>query len=120
MRRLAPTDLTRVALVLSPGRARHGWLAWGALVLIAGAAGAAGSSYYWMQRVDPLQQQAAASKDVPVLQRALEQSRLQLRVSDARSTELERQIDVLNQKLRESQEEVTFFRKTRDAKHTTP
>jgi len=42
---------------------------------------------------------------------------LQLRVSDARSQELERQIDALNQRLRECQEEVAFFRKTREGKH---
>jgi len=42
---------------------------------------------------------------------------LLLRVSEARSQELERQIDALNQRLRECQEELTFFRKARDGKH---
>ena len=39
-----------------------------------------------------------------------------LRVADARSQELERQIDALNQKLAESQDELTFFRKAREGR----
>ena len=49
-------------------------------------------------------------------QQVQEQSHLLLRVSEARSQELERQIGALNQGLRECQEEVTFFRKARDGK----
>ena len=41
-----------------------------------------------------------------------------LRVADARSQELERQIDALNQKLTESQDELTFFRKAREGRST--
>jgi uncharacterized protein HemX len=115
--RLAPTtNLARARLVLASNPARRRWV-WGALVVVACAAGAAGSHVYWVQRFDQLQEQAVALKDVQALQRQLEQSRLQLRVSDARSDELEHQIDALNQKLRESQEELTFFRKARDGKH---
>jgi uncharacterized protein HemX len=114
---LAPTtNLARARLVLASNPVRRRWV-WGALVVVAGAAGAAGSHLYWMQRVDQLQEQAVALKDVQALQRQLEQSRLQLRVSDARSGELEHQIDALNQQLRASQEELTFFRKARDGKH---
>ena len=39
-----------------------------------------------------------------------------LRIADARSQELEKQIDELNQKLNESQDELTFFRKAREGK----
>ena len=39
-----------------------------------------------------------------------------LRIADARSQELEKQIDELNQKLTESQDELTFFRKAREGK----
>jgi hypothetical protein len=39
-----------------------------------------------------------------------------LRVADARGEELEKQIDALNQKLTESQDELTFFRKAREGK----
>jgi len=115
--RLAPTtNLARARLVLASNPVRRRWV-WGTLVIVACAAGAAGSHVYWVQRFDQLQEQAVALKDVQALQRQLEQSRLQLRVSDARSEELEHQIDALNQELRASQEELTFFRKARDGKH---
>jgi hypothetical protein len=39
-----------------------------------------------------------------------------LRISDARSKELERQVDALNQRLRECSDELSFFRKARDGK----
>jgi hypothetical protein len=111
----APKDLSRARLVLSTGRAGRGWFVWFAL-LIAAAAGAAGSHLYWTERLGELQQQAVALKDLQKLQQGLEQSRLMQRVSDGRSQELERQIDALNQGLRECQDEVAFFRKARDGK----
>ena len=114
--RAAPRNLARVRLVLSQGRARRGWIVWCALVIAALLAGAAGSHLYWRERLAPLQQQAVALKDLQQLQQGLDQSRLQLRVSEARGHELERQIDALNQRLRESQDELTFYRKTRDPK----
>ena len=111
------SDLARARLVLSNGRGRRGWIVWCTLVVVALLAGAAGSHLYWSQRYGRLAQQALALKDVQQLQQGLEQSRLMQRVSDGRSHELERQIDALNQQLRECQEEVTFFRKARDGKH---
>ena len=46
----------------------------------------------------------------------IEQGGLALRLSQARGRELERQIDVLNQQLAESQEQLAFFRKAREGK----
>ena len=112
----AATDLARIKLVLSQSRARRGWIVWCALVVAALLAGAGGGDLYWRHRLGPLQEQAAAMKDQQQLLQGLEQSRLQMRVSEARSHELERQIDALNQRLRECQEELTFFRKARDGK----
>ena len=114
--RRAPTDFARTRLVLASGSAGRARAAWLALVVLAFAGGAAGSYFYWKPRIDQLQRQAAVAKDAQALEQQLEQSRLQRRVSDARSQELEHQIDALNQRLRESQEELTFFRKTRDGK----
>jgi uncharacterized protein HemX len=111
------SDLARARLVLSSVRGRRGWILWSALVIAALLGGATGSHLYWSERLGPLQQQAGALKELQQLRQGLEQSRLQQRVSDARSQELERQIDALNQQLRECQEEVTFFRKARDGKH---
>ena len=114
--RAAPNPLAHVRLVLAPGHARRGWIAWCVLVVAALLAGAAGSSVYWSEQLGALQRQVVALKDLQPVQQGLEQSRLQMRVSEARSHELERQIDALNQRLRECQEELTFFRKARDGK----
>ena len=59
---------------------------------------------------------AAPSAELVQLRQQLEQARMGLRVADARSQELEKQIDALNQKLTESQDELTFFRKAREGK----
>lgn len=113
---VAQADLARSRLVLSPGGARRGWIVWCALILAALLAGAAGSHLYWSERFGQVQQQAVALDELRHLTQGLEQARLSLRVSDARSQELERQIDALNQQLHKCQEEVTFFRKARDGK----
>ncbi len=113
---VAHADLARSRLVLSPGGARRGWIVWCALILAALLAGAAGSHLYWSERFGQVQQQAAALDALRQLTQGLEQARLSLRVSDARSQELERQIDALHQQLHTCQEEVTFFRKVRDGK----
>jgi uncharacterized protein HemX len=117
MWRASPNPLARARLVLSPGRGRRGWIVWCALVVAAGLAGVAASHLYWREHLGPLQAQVAAAQDMPQLQHGLEQARLQLRLSEARSQELERQIDALNHALRQSQEELAFFRKARDGKH---
>ena len=114
--RVAPKNLARIRLVLSPGRARRSWIVWCALVIAALLAGAAASHAYWSARLGPLQSQATALKDLQPLQHGLEQSRLQIRVSEARGQELERQIDALNQRLRDCQEDLAFFRKAHNGK----
>ena len=73
--RVAPKNLARVRLVLSPGHARCSWIVWCALVAAALLAGAAASHAYWSARLGPSQSQAAL-KDVQQLQQAQEQSRL--------------------------------------------
>ena len=106
--------------MLAPVRARGGWLLWLLLVIAALGAGALGSHLFWRQRFELAQQQSTSQTELQQLQQGLEQSRLQLRVSEGRSQELERQIDALNQRLRESQDELTFFRKSHEAKRKTP
>ena len=60
--------------------------------------------------------QPGASPELRQVRHELEEARLGARLADARSHELERQIDALNQKLTESQDELTFFRKAREGK----
>jgi chromosome segregation ATPase len=67
--------------------------------------------------VQPAPVVADASAEIQPLKQQLDQARLALRLSSARSQELERQVDALNQRLRESTEELTFFRKAREGKH---
>ena len=114
--RVAPKNLARIRLVLSPGRARRSWIVWCALVIAALLAGAAASHAYWSARLGPLQSQAAALKDLQPLQHGQEQSRLKLRLSESHGQELERQIDALNQRLRECQDDLAFLRKAHNGK----
>lgn len=114
--RNAPNPLAQVRLQLSAGVARRGWIVGCALVVAALLAGAAAGPLLWGLRGDSEPERDGLRPQLLSVQRALEQSRLQLRASDARGRELERQIDALNQRLRECVEELTFFRKTRDGK----
>ena len=114
--RVAPNRLAHIRLELSSGGRRRGWIVGCLLVAAALLIGAAAGRLFRIEPVDPQPGEAAALHQLQTLRQALDQSRLQLRVSDARSHELERQIDTLNQRLRECQEELGFFRKARDGK----
>lgn len=120
MPRAATRDLTRLGLVLVPHAVRGRWLGRTLLLLGGVLAGAAGG--HWVEAESARHAVAAlpvaATAAGPSLQQQLEQSQLTLRVAESRGQELERQIAKLVQQLRESQEELTFFKKTRDAKST--
>ena len=115
--RSATQRIARIGLVLSPQRARRSVLAWGAGAAIFLGVGAIASHPYWSQRPVDTQHLDAALEENKALQQRLEQITMTSSVAQARSVELERQIDALNQRLRETQEELAFFRKTRDGKH---
>jgi len=117
--RLAPRNLARSHVVVaprSPRRARMGAAAAGFAALLAGA----GASHaYWHHHTGFWQPQPAVAEQASELQpltQELATTRLQARVAQARSQELERQIDTLNQSLHACQEEVTFFRKAVNGK----
>jgi septal ring factor EnvC (AmiA/AmiB activator) len=112
--RRATHELTRIGLVLSHRRARREWFGRAVLLLAGALAGAGGGYVTWGQPLGSLREQAALVKDQKQLQQQVEQSQQALRVSEARGQELERQIASLIQQLRESQEELTFFRKAGD------
>jgi septal ring factor EnvC (AmiA/AmiB activator) len=88
------------------------------LVVAAAFAAGVGAGELLRERTPPVVVRAPAAPAVELLQlrQQLEQARMALRVADARSQELEKQIDELNQKLTESQDELTFFRKAREGK----
>jgi hypothetical protein len=113
----ASRDLARVGLRLAPQR-RSG-RGFAAAVIVAAAAFAAGYGAAELPRALVTAPAAPAtppgsSVGTQQLRLQLEQARMGLRVADSRGQELERQIDALNQKLTESQDELTFIRKARE------
>jgi hypothetical protein len=124
LRRKATRELTRIRLVLSPRRLHGGWFAFSAL--LAATVSIAATTHLVpgieLPFVAPVSSVAAgpvvaAAPDTSkALEKRLEQARLTLSLSEARGQELERQVDALNQRLREAQDELTFFRKTREGK----
>jgi TolA-binding protein len=114
----ATSDLTRVGLTLvpPPRRARRIVLAI-AIVAAALAAGALAGELL-RERAAPVVVRVAAppTDALQQLRQQLGQAQMGLRVAEARDQELERQIDALNQKLTESQDELTFFRQAREGR----
>ena len=122
LRRKAYRELTRIRLVLSPRRNHGGWFAFstllvGTILITATTRFVPGAELPFGVPTAVAPPLAAAAPDTSKqLEKRLEQARLTLSVSEARGQELERQIDALNQRLRETQDELTFFRKTREGK----
>jgi hypothetical protein len=104
-RRHPASELTRIALVPAP-RPRHGRLLAATLLALALGTGAA--------LVLPQVMPAADPPALAEWQRRAEQARLAHSLAEARAEALERQIDTLNQQLREAREELTFVRQARD------
>lgn len=115
--RSATQDLTHVGLTVRPRRRPGLWIA--ASVLFLGTLGAGlGIGYALRDRpVRIVPPPPGVASEVQALGRQLEQARLGLRLSEARGHELERQIDALNQRLTETQDQLTFFRKAREGRH---
>jgi septal ring factor EnvC (AmiA/AmiB activator) len=104
--------LTHAPLVLSTRPQRHGRLS--AAVLSALALGV-GATLAWPHALSL----ASDDAEPPALRQwrdEAEQRRLALQLAQARAEALERQIDTLNQQLREAREELTFFRQARDGR----
>ncbi len=116
--RQATRELTRIGLTLAPRR-RSGRRAVVATLLVAAAVAAGVAAGELLREGAPavvVRPPAPPAADLEPLRQQLEQARMGLRIADARSQELEKQIDALNQKLTESQDELTFFRQAREGK----
>jgi septal ring factor EnvC (AmiA/AmiB activator) len=119
----ASREITRMRLVLSPPRSPGRGLVLFALFAAALSVAAISHSLQISEppwRTAPAVQlalSAAAPDTSNQLEKQLEQTKLSLSMSEARGQELERQVDALNQRLRETQDELTFFRKARGTKH---
>jgi len=110
-------ELTHVGITLERQRRRGRWLLAPVLVMGALALGAA-VGYAAHERATPVvvAGPAVPAPELAPLRRELAEARLAMQLSEARSAELERQIDALNQKLAESQEQLTFVRKAREGR----
>jgi hypothetical protein len=115
--RHATRELTRVGLVLAPRRGSGRWLVRWAMLAIVLSAGA-GLGYAARGELPAAAAPAplGPSPEVLRLRREGEQARLALRLAEARGQELERQVDAVNERLREGTEELTFFRKAREGR----
>jgi hypothetical protein len=118
--RHATRRLTQVRLELMPEQGARRWLLRSVLLLgalVAGAGVGAVGRDYAMAALQPAPAAADIATQLQPLRHEIDQTRLALRLATARSQELERQVDALNQRLRESTEELTFFKKAREGKH---
>ena len=121
-------DLARLQLVLAPRGWPRGRLLRGVALLesllvsllLSLWVGAAGSHVYWREQFALAQHEAAPMAALCQAEQALSRTTLQLHIAQAHGRGLEQQIDGLNQRLRECTEQVTFFRKGRDARRPTP
>ena len=104
---------TQGPLVLAPAATARRWPLLLVVAATAALTGVAATQLYWQQRIVQARQQAVASAELQQLRLDLERAALTQRVSSARGDELERQVETLNQRLRERDEELAFFRKTR-------
>ncbi len=116
----ATERLTRNLLVLAPARAVAGWRL--PMLAVALAASLTVASHVhrevlpWAEAAAPSttgSTHSAPASDPHALRQRADQAELALQLARAQVHELERQIDALNQRLRETQEELAFFRQTR-------
>jgi septal ring factor EnvC (AmiA/AmiB activator) len=116
--RTATHDLSHVGLTLAPRPQRGRWLVIVAALVVAALAAGLGAGELLRQNAPPVvvRTPAPASEELAQLRQQLEQAKAALRIAEARGQELERQVDSLNQKLAESQDELTFFRKAREGR----
>jgi hypothetical protein len=116
--RTATHDLTRIGLTLAPPPRRIRRFLAGVVLIGVAFAGGLGAAELLREPPPPVvvRTPTAATPELVQLRQQLEQARLGLRVAEARGQELERQVDALNQKLTESQDELTFFRKAREGR----
>ena len=115
--RSASQHLTHAGLAVTPRRGGRRRLL-GSVLILASLAAGLGVGWAMRDRVAAAAPPAPTSTaEIGALRQQLEQARLGMRLAEARSHELEHQIDALNQHLSESQDELAFLRAARGSKH---
>ncbi|HUP08538.1 MAG TPA: hypothetical protein VMU47_15375 [Caldimonas sp.] len=119
-------DLSASVLVLARTSRRRVWrgvLTTLLLLSLCAGFGAAGYAYGhgWapLRLASPAATAPAPTASAEPWRAELEQSRLALRMAEARGQELEHQVDALNQRLRESNEQLAFLRTAREGRRKT-
>ncbi|WP_341676759.1 hypothetical protein [Niveibacterium sp. SC-1] len=91
-------------------------LLWGALTGVVVAALAISAYVLFAPEAESVRQLAEVRRAHAKLAQEADENRLAARMASARASELERQINTLNENLRQAQDELAFFRKTQDSK----
>src|SRR3954469_13591722 len=100
--RSAHHELTRSPLVISTGKkGGTSWIVWSGLAIAIASFGAAKIPIHYSLGAAPAKLASGALQANAALQQRIEQSEMSLKLAEARSQELERQIDALNQRVRE-------------------
>jgi hypothetical protein len=113
--RASTRQLTKAGFVLTRNRRRQ-HLLWGALCGLVCALLAILLFYFFAPEAESVRQLAQARHELAVMSRKNDERELELRMTGARTGELERQIDLLNQRIRELQDELAFYRKAQENK----
>jgi septal ring factor EnvC (AmiA/AmiB activator) len=116
MKSIVARDLSRVGFELSQQRNGRSRLARSIVAACALAVVAGGGYYLGAVHATAADDAAGWPALLSSHERDLEQAKMMLNVSQARGHELERQIDMLNQRLSACREELTFFREARTRK----
>ncbi len=108
-------QLTKASFVLTRDRrSRH--LLLGTLSGIVCAALAILLFYFVAPEATSVRQLTQARHQLAVLGKKYDDRELELRMTSAKAAELERQIDILNQRIREMQDKLAFYRKAQESK----
>jgi hypothetical protein len=116
MKSIVARDLSRVGFELSERRSGQTRLMRGLFVMSVLAAAAGLGSHLGSLQAATADDTASWSTILSSRKQDLQQAQMMLSVSQARGQELERQIDILNQRLNACREELTFFREARASK----
>lgn len=113
--RASTRQLTKTSFVLAHNQSRrYLWL--GACSGLATAALAIAGFYFFAPEAESVRELASTRAALERLTRHYDERELELRMTGARTTELERQIEILNQRIRELQDELAFYRKAQETR----